>query len=48
MVVNEGNEDDSRYWMLGSKKVHRMKSCKYIGMMMDEKEYERTKYEKIQ
>ena len=47
LVMNGENEDDSRSWMLGGKKIHRTRSYKYLGMMLDEKECERTKNERI-
>ena len=37
MVVNGEHEDDSRSRMLGDKKIHRTKSYKCLGMMMDDK-----------
>ena len=45
--MNGENEDDSRSWMLGGKKIHRIKSCRYLGMMLDEKGCEKIKNESI-
>ena len=47
LVVNGDDSDSGRTWKLGGNKIRRTKEYKYLGIWLNEKGYERTKYERI-